>query len=461
MLRKFIGDKAFYKNVMALTIPIMLQTGITNFVNMLDNIMIGKVGTVEMIGVAVSNQLFFVFNLCIFGALAGAGIFGAQFFGNNDHKGVQDTFRFRLIFCLLLTLAGMALFWFKGDFLISLYLKGEGNPADAAASLGFAKNYLRIMLIGLIPYTLAQCYSSTLREVGKSMPPMVAGTIAVGVNLLLNYILIFGKFGAPALGTNGAAIATVISRFVELAVVAVWTHLHKSQAKFIIGVYRSMRVPFKLTKQILAKGLPLMMNEALWSLSVVVLNQCYSLRGLDVVAANNISQTFWNVFSASFISIGTAIGIILGQILGSGDMEKARDSSRKLIAFSIFVSVTMGILYIIFSLFIPHLYNTTEAVRILATRLMIISAFAMPLVSFINAAYFTLRSGGKTLITIIFDCGLAWILIVPVGIILSNFTNISILPLYAICQALDFVKCVLGFIFVKRGTWIQNIVANS
>lgn len=458
MLRSLIGTKDFYKKVLALTIPIMIQNGITNLVNMLDNIMVGRIGTVEMTGVAVSNQLIFVFNLCIFGAISGAGIFGAQFHGNNDHEGVRHTFRFKLIFCTLLAILGILVLIFFGEPLIMLYLKGEGSASDAAASLGFAKDYMRIMLIGLIPYTIAQCYSSTLRETGKTVLPMAAGIIAVAVNLCFNYVLIFGKLGAPKLGVSGAAIATVISRFAELLIVAVWTRLHSKKNPFIVGAFRSLYVPRRLTGQILLKGTPLMLNETLWAAGIATLNQCYSLRGYNVVSANNISQTFFNVFSVAFMAVGMAIGIMLGQMLGAGDNEGAKSASRKLIAFSFFVSVIVSAAYAVCAEFIPLAYNTTDEVRLLATRLMQITALAMPIDAFANASYFTLRSGGKAFITFLFDSCFMWLISVTTAMILVNFTSMPILPLYAVCQFINIIKCIIGFILVKKGIWIKNIV---
>ncbi|MBQ4052079.1 MAG: MATE family efflux transporter [Clostridia bacterium] len=458
MLKKFFGDRYFYRRLFALAVPIMIQNGITNFVNMLDNIMIGRVGTVQMNGVAVANQLFFVFNLCIFGAVSGAGIFGAQFYGKGDHKGLRDTFRFKLIFCCLLTLVGIGLFYFAGDGLIGLYLQGEGSAADAAASLGFGKGYLLIMLVGLLPYTLVQCYSSTLREIGRPMVPMTAGIIAVLVNLVLNYVLIFGHFGAPALGVNGAAIATVISRFTELLVVAFWTHFHAHKNPFIIGAYRSLRVPKKLVGRIVVKGLPLMLNEALWAAGIATVNQCYSVRGLNVVGAQNIAQTFWNVFSIAFMAVGVANGIILGQMLGARDHRGAKDAATKLITFSVLVSIGVGALYALVAIWIPMAYNTTYEIRHLATLLMQITALAMPLDAFSHATYFTLRSGGKTFITFLFDSGFVWAIHVPLAFVLSRYTAMPILGLYALIQFSNIIKVVLGFVFVKKGIWLQNIV---
>ncbi len=458
MIKKFVGNKAFYKTLLSLAIPIMIQNGITNFVNMLDNVMVGSVGTVEMTGVAIANQLIFVFNLCIFGAVSGASIFGAQFFGKGDHKGVRDTFRFKILICLLITTVGISILYFFGDQLTSLYLTGEGSPQDVAASLAVAKQYMLIMFIGLLPYTLSQCYSGTLRETGQATVPMIAGVSAVFVNLVLNYILIFGKFGAPKLGVAGAAIATVISRFIELLFVSLWTHCNSDKNKFIIGAFKSFKIPKTLIKQITVKGFPLLFNETMWAAGVAVVNQCYSTKGYDVVSANNINQTFFNVFGVAFMAIGAAIAIILGQMLGANKNEEAKDASFKLITFSVFVSAIVSIVYFFSASFIPQFYNTSDSVRIMATRLMQICALTMPLDAFAHASYFTLRSGGKTFITILFDSCFVWLLTLPTAYVLCNFTSLSIFAVYLICQLLNIIKDVAGAILVENGIWIKNIV---
>ncbi len=460
-MRRLFGDRQFYKQLLSLMLPMMIQNGITNFVNMLDNVMVGRIGTVEMTAVAIANQLIFVFNLCIFGAVSGAGIFSAQFYGKGDHDGVRATFRFKMLFGLVLCALGIAVFWFHGDDLIRLYLRGEGSVEDTAAALQYARDYLRIMLIGLVPYTVVQCYSSTLREIGQPIIPMSGGLVAVCVNLLFNYLLIFGRGGFPQLGIVGAAIATVLSRFVECLAIAVWTRCDSRRAPFIIGAFRSFRVPLSLIRNITIHGLPLMVNEALWAAGIAILNQCYSVRGFDVVAASNISQTFFNVFSVAFMSAGAAIGILLGQTLGAGKTEKAKDDSRKLITFSVMVSIGVGALYFVAAIVIPQFYNTTDTVRTLAMVLMQITAIAMPIDAFAHASYFTLRSGGKTFITFLFDSGFVWCVSVPVAFVLSRFTDVGILPLYAICQFINLIKCVLGYYFVKKGTWIRNLVETT
>ena len=458
MLNRYIGDRAFYKRVFSVAVPIIIQMGITNFVNLLDNIMVGQVGTIPMSGVSIVNGLMFVFNLCIFGASSGAGIFTAQFHGSNDQEGVRHTFRFKFLICTVISVLGVAAFLLGGQFLIGLYLTGDGDAATAAGVLEQGLKYLHVMLWGFLPFALTNTYSGTLKECGNTVVPMVAGIIAVLVNLAGNYILIFGHFGAPAMGVEGAALATVLSRFVELAIVATWTHLHSKEHPFIRGVYRSFYIPGKLLKSIVIKGMPLLINEALWSSGMAIMHQCYSTCGLDVVPAMNIANTLFNLASVVFLSMGNAVGIIMGQMLGAGNPESAvRDYNRKLMVVSIASGLIFGGAMASISGFFPGIYNTTEDVRRLATYLICINACIMPFNSYTNATYFTLRSGGQTMITFLFDSCFVWGVCIPLAYCLSRFTDLSIVPLFALCGSTDLIKCVIGAYMIKKGKWIQNL----
>lgn len=458
MLSRYVGDRAFYRRVFQVAIPIIIQNGITNFVSLLDNIMVGQVGTLPMSGVSIVNQIIFVFNLCIFGASSGAGIFTAQFHGSGDDEGIRHTFRFKLFICTLISLAAGLIFFLGQDSLIGLYLTGEGTAEDAAQVLAYGKDYLAVMLWGLLPFGLANAYAGTLKESEETFVPMVAGVTAVFVNLGLNYVLIFGHFGAPAMGVRGAALATVISRYAELLLVAAWTHRNGAKHPFIRGAYRSFAIPSPLLKTIVVTGAPLLMNETLWSLGVAFMNQCYSTCGLDVVPATNISSTLINLSSVVYHSLGVSVGILMGQMLGARKPEaEVRAFNRKLIAFSVSMGVLFGGLMALGSGVFPNIYNTTDTVRALAQDLILISALVMPFQSFANATYFTLRSGGKTFITFLFDSGFMWICSIPLAFCLSRFTALPILPLFAICQMPDVLKCVLGSWMLKKGSWIHTL----
>ena len=459
--KKFIGDKAFYKTALSVALPIMIQNGITQFVGLLDNLMVGRVDTVQMTGVAISNQLVFVFALAIFGAISGAGIYGAQFYGHGDHEGVRYAFRYKLLICGALLLFGCGIFLFFGEELIRMYLKGEGEVENIEASLYHAIRYLDIVMIGLLPYVVAQCYAGTLRECGKTMLPMIAGVISVLVNLVWNAILIFGLLGFPALGSAGAAIATVIARFVEAGIIVVFAHRKKSGNTFLRGVYRSLYIPGKLFMQITGKTLPLLLNETLWAGGMAMLAQRYSLMHYDVVPAHNICSTVANVFNVAFLAMGTAIGIIVGQLLGANKLEEAKETDRKLIVFSVSICFVIGGIMAVFSPLIPDLYNTTEDIRNLATKMLLITAAVMPINSLANACYFTMRSGGKTFVTFLFDSVYVWVFLIPLCWALQAFTALPIVPIFFICQFADIGKGIIGLILIHRGVWIQNIVAKE
>lgn len=460
-MNKLFGNKAFYKRVILLTLPIIIQNAITNFVNLLDNIMVGRVGTEAMSGVAIVNQLAFVFSLLVFGAVSAAGIFGAQYFGQRNHEGVRYAFRFKLISTMVIAIIAMLLFVFAGEQLIVLYLHEDGGAGgDLALTLEYAKEYMLIMLIQMIPFAIIQAYSGTLRETGETFVPMLAGIVAVIVNLVFNYLLIFGKFGFPELGVAGAAIATVLSRFVELGIVVAWTHYKKERNIFIQGAYKSLYIPGTLVKSIFIKGTPLIANEGFWAAGMAVLNQCYSVRGLSVVGATNISSTIVNLFNVVFIALGSTVSIIVGQHLGADEKEEAKIAAYRLITFSVLSCIVMGSVLAACSSLFPQIYNTTDEIKALAAKFILISAVFMPMHAFLHASYFTLRSGGKTVITFLFDSVYIWVASIPLAFCLTRFTSLTIVPIFFFCSLIDAIKCVIGFILVKKGVWIQNITTS-
>lgn len=459
--RKFIGDKKFYLMVLGIAVPIMVQNGITNFVSLLDNIMVGQIGTEQMSGVAIVNQLLFVYNLCIFGGLAGAGIFTAQYFGQKDDEGIRHTFRFKIWIAVILTVAAALLFIFAGDRLIELFLHGESDGGNIQATLEYGRKYLLMMILGLPPFALVQIYASTLRECGETVVPMKAGVTAVFVNLVFNYLLIYGKFGFPELGVVGAALATVLSRYVEAFIVVSWTHRHAEKNTYIVGIYRTLKVPVNLAKKFIIKGCPLLVNEALWSCAMTVLVQCYSVRGLNVVAGLNIANTLNNVCNVVYLALGDSVAIVVGQLLGAGKMKEARDADNKMLAFGVMGCSGVALLMLVIAQFFPHIYNTVAEAKAIATQLITVQAIFMPLHAFLHAAYFTLRSGGKTIVTFLFDAVFVWCVSVPIAFCLSRFTNLPVIWIFTMVQMGDVLKAVIGFILVKKGVWIQNIVAKD
>ena len=455
---KYIGDKAFYKRYLYLALPMIVQNAITNLVSFLDNIMVGQLGTEQMSGVAIVNQLIFVYNLAIFGAVSAASIFGAQYYGKGNHKGHMYSFRFKLYAALLVTILTILLFLTNGENLISLYLTDTARNGATDVALQYGLQYLGIMVVGLIPFAVNQAYATNIKETGQTMVPMIASFVAVGSNAVLDYLLIFGIGPFPKLGVIGAALATVIARYIEAFIIIIWAHGHADKNRYLKGAYTGFGIPKEELKAILIKGFPLMINEVLWAAGMTAVTQCYSVRGLEVVAGLNIATTITNLFNIIYLQLGGCISIVVGQYLGAGELEKAKDADNKMIVFSVFCCVIVAAVMLVIGGFFPQIYNTTDEIKGLATSFIAVSALIMPFCSFSHASYFTLRSGGKTMVTFLFDSVITWVIVVPTAFVLAHFTGIGIISVYFFVQATELIKVIIGYCMVRSNVWLVQMV---
>lgn len=452
------APKAFYTKVFSLVFPIMLQNGITTFVSLIDNLMVGAVGTEQMSAVAIVNQIIYVFNLAVFGIISGVGIFTAQYFGKGDTEGIKNTFRLKLVCVIILLFCALLLFSFKGSVLINSFLHDSGSDMNLTLAFDEAKKYLLIISISLIPFIISQVYASTLRETERPIIPLIAGTFAVIINIFFNYLLIFGKAGFPRLGVTGAAISTVISRLSECAVIIILTHFRKKAFDFTKGLYRNFTIPKKTTLRILPKALPLLANDGCWAYGVAVINFCYSIRGLEVVAAANITSTISNLFSVCTIAFGNAISIIVGGMLGAGETDKAKKTNTRLTLIAFMFNTALGIILIFLSDLFPNLYNTQNSVKQLATIFILCYAVYLPFNALTNCFYFALRSGGKTYLTFIFDTVFIFLISIPFTYFLAKHTDFSVIVVYATSLSVEVFKAILGYILIKKSKWAQNLV---
>lgn len=453
-------NNEIYKKALALAVPMMIQSGITNAVGLVDNLMVGSLGTESMTAVSIIGQLMFVFNLAVFGGLSGPGIYGAQYYGQGNREGFKNVFRLKYWICLVCVIFGFIAFSLGGTSLVGLYLHGSSSQIDSALTLEQALSYLNIMLWGIVPFVITQIYAGSLRETGESIKPMVAGLVSVVVDIVFNYLLIYGKFGFPELGVRGAAIATVLARIVEMGIVVIWTHLQIHKYEYLQGVYTTMKIPISNMKIIIIKSIPIFLNEFLWAGGMAALTQCYSMRGLEVIAGINISNAICNLLNVVFIAMGNAVGILTGQYLGASKFKEAKENGLKLMWFTGAMCLVLTVILIGFSGVFPKFYNTTEEVRALGKNFIIINALFFPLQGYLNALYFTLRSGGKTVITFLFDSIYTWCVPVLVAFILCSFTGLSVLWIFTIIQAMDIIKVTIGYILIQKGIWITNLVAD-
>ena len=463
-MRRFIGDKAFYKSVLTLLIPIVIQQFISSFVSLLDNMMVSGLGKESITAAAVANQVMMVFNLAVFGGLSGISIFGAQFYGKGDMAGMRNTFRAKIFFTVVCSATAIAIYLLCGQSFISSFLRGESNGGDPEKALREGVGYLQIMLFGLLPFALTQTYAGTLRESGETVAPMKAGIAALLTNLFLNWILINGvhvgdTLVVPRLEVMGAAIATVISRFVELAIVVIHAHRHEDRYPFLAGAYKGFRIPGALAKRIIPTAMPLLINEVLWSLGMTFINNFYSSRGMNALAALQITGTVWNLFCVIMFAMGSAVSIMVGQRLGAGKMEEARDVDRKLIFLTEAIHVAIGLIMILASPVVPKLFPVDdEQVENLVRQLLVIAGLSLPLHSFAHVTYFTIRSGGRTVITFLFDAVYTWAVTVALAFVLTTYTDWDIIRIYFCVQFIDVIKLVIGLLMLRSDFWAQNVV---
>ncbi|MDD3170966.1 MAG: MATE family efflux transporter [Bacilli bacterium] len=455
-IRKLIGTKAFYISVIAIVIPIMLQQGLTSLVGLLDNIMVGRLDADSIAGVAVSNQILFVFITVTMGGLAGPGIFVSQYFGAKDEEHLRQSFRFKILLSLGITLVAMAIFTFFGETIIRLVF--DNDEVSEELAVGYGLQYLNIIIISLPLYSISQVIATTLREIGKVKIPLYSSIAAIVANCILNYILIFGKLGFPALGVAGAAYATLISRAIEAGVLIVTILIKKYS--FSAKIFTNFRIDSGLTKSIARKGTPLLLNELFWGMGSTLIMFSYALRGKAVVAALSISSAASNLLFVVFGALGMGIAIFVGKELGANKIDEAKDNANKLLAFAVFVSAILAALYSISSPYIPLLYNVSNDIRHLATSFILVICCCMPIFTFNVGCFFILRSGGKTIYTMIFDSGFQIFLSLPLAFILAKYTNLGIVAVYFIVQGSDIFKTSVGLSFVRSGKWATNLTTS-
>jgi putative MATE family efflux protein len=452
MLKQFIGDKSFYKTLFSVAVPIVLQQLITTSVQLVDNVMVGKLGEEAIGSVSAVNQLYFVVILITFGALGGAGIFTAQYYGSKDFDKLKQTFRFKLLTGLMLATLSFILFSLFQRPLVMLFSSNETTIKGAI-------DYLNIIKWSAFPWILSVAMSNTFREVGVTKPLLYISIVAIFTNAILNFILIFGYLGFPRLGVVGAAYATLIARFVEFFLTF---FLVKSRGEvFNTKLFDLFKINKKLLVSIIIMALPLTLNEALWSSGQTVFVHAYARRGDSAFAATTITGTISQLVFVTFGGIATAVAVMVGNTLGKNDLEKAKDNAKKLIAFAVMFAVGTGFLLFILSFFIVDIYDVTEATKNIARFNIRVNALFIPVYSFNVAIYFTLRSGGDTKSTFMMDAMYMWILPVPVALLLSYFTKLPVTLMYLFVQMLDIPKMMFGLSRYKKGRWVKNLALHD
>ncbi len=445
-------DKIFFKKFLKIALPVMLSAFVTFLVSFLDNIMVGLVSNEAVSGVYAANEVTFVFNLVVYGVLEGAGIFIQQFHGKADYINERKCFVFKIIFLFIFLVIAIPSLYIFGPKVIELYTKSDTN-FDLIYKEG--KNYLYLIIISYIPFSLGYLFSTTFREIGETKYAFYSSLVAIIINTTCNalFILVF-KMGAP-----GAAIATIIARTCEMLFLIVISKVKKFE--FANIGFKDFKIDLVLGKKIIKKGFLLFINEIGYSVGTILQTLALSQRD-GVLSAISILTTVTNIMTILIQGLSTAIGVMVGQDLGQDDFDKAWEDNKKLNILAFYMCMVVCIFLLITSNFIPLMFKEVDSLqKAIATKLIIVYALMLIFNCWSITCYYTLKAGGKTLQTLVLDTGSLFVLYVPISFLLACKTNLDIVYVYLLIRCLDILRTVIGFVLVNKKKWLVNLTINN
>lgn len=445
-------DKKFLKKTVAIAIPITLQLLLNTILNLVDTMMIGTLGQSTIAAVGLANKVFFVFTLLTFGVVSGSSILTAQYWGVKDIKNIRRV----LGMSLLIGLTGSIIFVIGGVFfpndVMRIFTPNEGTIAIGAS-------YLIIVAISYPLTAITNCYVSLLRAVNMVKAPVIITIISICVNIILNYTFIFGHFGAPALGVQGAAIATVTARIIECLSILGVVYITKSPAaarikEMICFDKEFIKVYFKTVSPVIA-------NEFMWGLGVSLYSLVYGRMGDEAVAAITITQNVEQIYVVIFQGLSSATAVILGNELGANKLEKADRYAKYFVILQFALTVVLGIICFIIKQPLITMFSVEENIAVDISRCLIVFIAYLPFRMFnlINIVGI-LRSGGDTTASLLLDITGVWCVGIPMAFIGGMVLGLPIYLVYAMVTFEEAYKFVLGMKRYKQKKWCKNIVQN-
>lgn len=444
----------FLKPLFTIAVPIILQNFLSSFVNMLDTIMVGQLGSVEIAAVGLGNQIFFLMNMVLFGTVSGGSIFISQYWGKKDMDGVHRTLGITIILSAIISVLFFLLAFFEPEMCLRFYSEDE-----ELISIGV--DYLKTVSFSYLFIGLGFPFAHAERSTERVKLPMIATFVSVIVNCVLNYLLIFGvSFGGteyvPAMGVVGAAVATVVSRTIEFILLLVVPYIKKYEMAAPPSCLFRRQPGFM--SQYVKICLPVLLNETLWGLGTTMQNVIYGHAGTDMVAAINITSTIGNLIWTFFIGTGNATGILLGKTIGEGKHDEARSLAKKYTFFNAGAGLVLGLLLIPLSLVLPYVFNVESEVMHMAVTMVYLSMALYPFsASNMTMVVGVCRSGGDTIYALLMDVGFLWILAIPLGFASVYAWHLPYWALYLCIRSDEVFKCTMGIVRLLSGKWLNDV----
>jgi putative MATE family efflux protein len=459
MKKDIIGPWIFYREALAIALPVMAQQFIMGMVSLVDNFMVAGLGDTSMAAVNVSNQLTFICFVLINTMCAAGGIYLAQFCGAKNPEGMKHAFRFKVIFSFLVSIIFIACCWIFPESMISMMTRGNAAQADI---LPVGTEYLKLVSITFIFQAVSTAIGTSYREIGKPKIPLIISAIATLANTGGNYILIYGNFGAPRLEASGAAIATIIARIFELTCFVIY--MYKTKPDFFVRARDIFLVKIKLVKEILSRSAMMFVSEISWVGSETIVTALYNSRGgAEVVAGMAAGWTIANIFFLIFGGIFIASTVVIGGSLGAGKLDDARKKAKWIVSGSVIAGTVVALFGALLSVVaIPLVFsNLTAEARSITTWLVVVILLYMPMWSWLNAQFAISRAGGDTAMGMITDLSVISLIFVPAAFALTFLTDIGPVEMFALIKLSDFVKIVICYKLMKKEKWVRNLTAGS
>ena len=448
-LLQLFDDRQFFRGLFALAIPIMLQNLINSLVNMLDTIMIGRLGTVEIAAVGLGNNLFFLYNMFLFGICSGGAIFTAQFWGKGDIPGIRKN----MGFCMTLNLITAAFFTLAAA-LIPEKLIGFYSRDEAVILAGAV--YIKTLSPSFIPYAISMVFILTLRSVEKVRLAIVVTVIALSINAVLNYLFIFGAGPIPAMGVKGAAVATVISRAVECSILVIVSYIRRyAPAGSLAELFGFNRY---YARQFFRVTFPVIINEMLWSFGITMQNVIFARTGTDAIAAFNITGTVSQLTWVLFIGLGNGVAVMIGKKIGEHDEKTARDYASRISRFAPLLAIGSAVVLFLISRLLPLVFNVNPDTLLTAARMFIILCCTYPFRAFNMSMIIGIcRAGGDTVFCVVYDLVFMWLISLPLAALAGFVLKAPVIIIYFCIVMEEPFKATLGFWRLKSGKWLHNV----
>ncbi|MDR0289889.1 MAG: MATE family efflux transporter [Treponema sp.] len=449
------GPLSFYREALAIALPVMIQQLIMSMVSLIDNFMVAGLGDVAMASVNVTNHIVFIYIVIVNTICQAGGIYIAQFRGADNSDGMKHAYRFKVLFAIS---ASVLFFLICRTFphrIIALMVMSN-VAQEEIISVGTA--YLKLVSWTFFPMAISMSIGTSFREIARPRIPLVISSIAAVVNTFGNWVLIYGNLGAPRLEVLGAAYTTIISRCLEVTLFICYAAVNK--APFFVGFTKIFAIHKKLISAIFSKSAMIFVSELSWVSSETIMVAMYNRRGgAEVVAGMAAGWTIANIFFLVFGGIWTATTILVGGALGAGKLEEARHRAQWLKSGSVTVGFIIAIPGALLSaILIPLVFfNLSAAARANTIGLVVVILIYLPLWCLINVIFAVSRAGGDTALGMYTDLSVNTILFVPGAVILSLATSIQPVPMFALLKLTDIFKYFIGSRLLAKERWVRNL----